>query len=93
MERRSRILDGATAGLRARVPGTSERELRTSHTRHHVLHQLHHHQLYDRDQHVHSHHIGKLQPGAPGRRDRHRGRRPGNVLHPVVEVRAPNENV
>lgn len=86
VERRARVPDGATAGLRARGTGTSERQLRTSHSRDHVLHQFHHNQLHDCHQHVHRHYTGELQPGPSGRRDRHCRRRPGNVLHPMVKV-------
>lgn len=87
MERRAWIPDGTAAELRTRSTGTSERQLRTSDSRHHVLHQLYHHQLHDRHQHVHSHYTGELQPSAPRGRDRHSGRRPRNVLHTVVQVR------
>ena len=52
----------------------------------HLLHQLHNHQLHDCHQHVHRHHPGELQPGAPGRGDWHRRGRPGNVLHSLVQV-------
>lgn len=42
MERCSRVLNGATAGLRDRGFGPSERQLRASYSRHHVLYQFHH---------------------------------------------------
>lgn len=63
-----------------------KRELRKPTAGHHILHIVHHHQLHDRHQHVHSHHPGELQSGPSGGRDWDCWRWSGDVLYSVVQV-------
>ena len=81
MERRAGASPGHSTGLRHQLQGLAQRQLRPPVRGHHLLRLVHHHQLYDRHQHVHRHHLGELQPGPPGGGDWHRGRGPGDVLH------------
>lgn len=87
LEWRAGVTDDSTTRLQPDIQRSTQRGLWSPFARNHLLHQLHHHMLHDRDQHVHCNYPGKLQPSASRGGDWHSWRRLRDVLHSLVKVR------